>query len=460
MTATAAPSHLHRRSTTTRVAFLRSIEIQQAAPYLEPLRQAFAERDVEGRLFFTDGSVGPGDWPGEVERIPPDVSATEVTRRLLEWGADGMVSLSIPDENSLRDALVAEQLARHGVETVMHSVEATELLSNKWATKQAVLAEGLETPDGVLMDGDLLNGRCLPVPAYADTLTRHVRRLGFPLLSKPLWDCLGNGIRYIPDEQAWQTFLERPFEGNAVLEQCIRGELCSVEIVGRRGQYVVQPVIWKGPTGGTPTFAFRQVRHAAPRPGPDRQFVPVRDRLTRLCDRLGVNGAVEVEMIYQQGRFSVIEINPRVSGSTGLSIAASGYNTYLCLLDMLQDRWPTREASCTDRWRLACQFPTSPLDGKTMNKVTKMLPVERASTFSIDGESYANMLMVCDGDSCADVATTLRRLTDNDGLLTPDVLLELTLLLARGGLPASRPPRPLDPWPPHVRPTPQEICQP
>jgi len=459
MTATAVVDHTHRRPATTRVAFVRSIEIQQAAPYLEPLRRAFTENDIEAKLFYTDGDVGPGDWPGPAERMPFNVSPAEVTRRVLEWGADGFVSLSIPDENSLRDALAAEQLAFHGIETVVHSVETTELLSNKWATKQAVLAAGLDTPDGLLIDGDLLNGRCLPVPAYADALTRNAQRLGFPLLTKPLWDCLGNGIRYIADERAWYSFLARPFEGNAVLERCLRGELCSVEIIGRRGQYVMQPLVWKGPTGDSPTFAFQQVRYSAPRPAPDRHFAGIRERLTALCDRLGVNGAIEVEMIYHHGKFTIIEINPRVSGSTGLSIAASRCNTYMCLLDMLMDRWPSTTQTRTEQWRMACQFPTAPLDSATMRRVTSTLPVERASTFTVDGKSYANMLMACEPPSGADHAASLRRLNEANDLLAPDVLAQVIHLLTRGRLPSAIAPC-IDDNQPHDRSNAQELCLP
>src|SRR4051812_23119138 len=116
-----------------RIAFLRSIEIQQAAPFLEPLRERFAELSVEARLFYTDGDVGPGDWPGTAEQIPVGADVADLVARLTEWGADGVISLSIPDENALRDALVVEELAARGVRTVMHGVAPTECLSNKWS---------------------------------------------------------------------------------------------------------------------------------------------------------------------------------------------------------------------------------------------------------------------------------------------------------------------------------------
>jgi carbamoylphosphate synthase large subunit len=425
---------------TRRVAFLRSIEIGQAAPYLEPLRGAFADRGIDAQLFFTDGEMADEYWPAPAERISPDTEPAELTRRLLAWGVDGVVSLSIPDENAIRDAIVAEQLAVHGVASVMHSVETTECLSNKWQTKLALREHGLLTPEGVLVDGDLVNGRCLPVPAYPAALTRHVRRIGFPLLSKPLWDCLANGIHFIGDEADWQAYLASPYEGNTVLERCVEGELCSVEIIGADGHYVLQPLIWKGRTGGAPTFVFSQLRYAAPRPSADRAFEEVSQRLVQLCRQLDVRGAVEVEMIYSGGKYWIIEINPRVSGSTGLSIAASGRNTYLCLLDMLIGDWPNWLDAPTAP-RLACQLPLATMDDPALDAARSELDVVRANDFTIDGVRYANMVIACEEADRLRVSAALHHLSARYGLLSPAVLAEITELLA-GHLPPERAHRP------------------
>jgi hypothetical protein len=432
--ATAATTVIERGSNSSRairrVAFLRSIEIGQAAPYLEPLQTAFADRGITAQLFFTDGEVAAEHWPAAAERLRQDAKPDDVTRRLLDWGVDGVVSLSIPDENAIRDAIVAEQLAAHGVPAVMHSVEATERLSNKWETKVAVREEGLLTPEGVLVDGDLLNGRCVPVPAYAPAMTRHARRIGYPLLTKPLWDCLGNGIRFIGDEADWRAYLARPYEGNTVLERCIVGELCSIEIIGRDGHYVMQPLIWKGPTGGRPTFAFSQLRYAAARRVADHAFAAMSDRLIGLCRRLDIRGAIEVEMIYQNGNYWIIEINPRVSGSTGLSIAASGRNTYLCLLEMLVGEWPS-QAAASGSARVACQIPLATLDPAALAAASTELDVIRASDFTVDGLRYANMVIACDDAHRTDASAALRHLTDRHGLLSPPVLDEVTAVLDR-----------------------------
>ena len=380
-----------------RIAFIRSIEIQQTAPYLDALRDLFGREDVTAKLFYTDGSCAESDFPGEAEKLAEDASAEDVAARVLAWKAKGAVSLSIPDENSLRDAVVKERLGKFGIPMITHGVDCTRALANKWETKQLLARLGLDTPPGILIDGDLLNGRSVTVPAYHEVLRREAGRIGYPLLVKPLWGCLGNGIRFIAEPNALEAFLASPTQCMAVLEKCVIGELCSVEMIGQSGAYLLQPLIWKGQTAARPSFVFNQVRHSAHREQAENDFALVASRLQTLCSEFDICGCIEVEMIYAAGRYYVIEINPRVSGSTSLSIAASGYNTYVALAQMALGSWMADAARPRHNYgRVALQFPfRKQLSTESMSEAT----IVRSSAFHIDGRSYANAIATFDAES-------------------------------------------------------------
>lgn len=414
-----------------RVAFLRSIEIQQTDPYLKHLGELFKRRGIKAKLFYTDGSCSRGDFPGESEKLEPGASCDEIVGKLTDWRADGAISISIPDECALRDAIVREKLAILGIPMVMHSVEAAHRLANKWITKQTVLGHGLNTPLGALLDGDILNDRVLAVPAYADFVRHKAEAFGFPLLAKPLWDCLGNGIRYIGSDRDLASFLQQPYDGSVVLERCLLGELCSVEIIGTAGEIVLQPLIWKGPTGGPPSFAFEQLRFSAPRRDADVDFVPVAERLTTLCSELDINGAIEVEMIYSGGEYHVIEINPRVSGSTTLSIAASGLNTYVCLLRMLFGAWSVYQRGVSgQRRRIALQFPMAAPTDHLVRDAHRELELVKANRFHIDGKIYANMVITCEPGAERATGVRLEKLCARHEFVHPSMLAEIQTLLA------------------------------
>lgn len=83
-----------------RIAFLRSIEIQHTKPFLTALEARLQREDTEAKLFYTGGECGPDDFPGESEKIAGDISAEELAKKVIDWGAHGVISLSITDENA------------------------------------------------------------------------------------------------------------------------------------------------------------------------------------------------------------------------------------------------------------------------------------------------------------------------------------------------------------------------
>lgn len=52
-----------------RIAYTRSIEVQNAASYLPDLKKLFTTRDIRAKLFYTRGECREQDFPGETEKI-------------------------------------------------------------------------------------------------------------------------------------------------------------------------------------------------------------------------------------------------------------------------------------------------------------------------------------------------------------------------------------------------------
>ncbi|MGF1428888.1 ATP-grasp domain-containing protein [Kitasatospora sp. LaBMicrA B282] len=391
---------------------------------------------MTARLFYTDGSCGPGDFPGEAERIPSDISPDELAKKVVEWGADGVVSLSIADENALRDAVVKRKLEPLGIPMVIHSVAATSLTANKWETKRLLVERGFDTPQGVLVDNDVLAGRGLAIPAYLDSILLQVADLGYPVISKPLWDCMGAGMVPISGEAELVRHLEQRHAGNFILERCVPGEICSVEVVGARGRYVVQPVVWQGPAELGPVFNFGRLRYVAPRAEHDAAFAPVAAKLVELCRELDLQGAIGLDMIYQDGVYQILEINPRVTGTTTPCIAATGFNTYDCLVSVLTGDWPPRDtAGLGALQRVALQFPVRELSPEFVADVLTELDVVRTQTLTIDGVEHPNMIITCELDDLPQLPAKLESLRRRHRFAEPEFLRQIAL--AVGVAPAS-----------------------
>ncbi|WP_129311004.1 ATP-grasp domain-containing protein [Streptomyces sp. L2] len=411
-----------------RIAFLRSAHIKRADPYIHGIAPVLTALGAEARLFHTHGDCDPRLFPGTSERLDPAATPDEFVARVRAWGADAAVSISLPDENALRDAVVKAKLEAAGVRTVMTPLAATRVLCDKWETKRVLNAHGLLTPPGVLVDSDLLNGRALPVPAYPDAVRLAAHDLGHPLLAKPLWDSTSMGIEFLPDPAALDRYLAARPAAHAVLEKCVTGRLCSVDIVGAGGHYTVMPLVRTGTAGGPPAFTFEDLRYVDPAEGDD--FAPTARRLVDLCTELGVEGSVNVDMIHADGEYHVLEINPRIGGATTLSIAASGLNTFVALLAILDGTWPTRTEAPAER--LAVECLTANPSPTLLDELGARVDLVTCHDLVIDGHDHGGILTftVEPGDERR-VLKELTELCAQTGFIPAPMLDKIRRLLTR-----------------------------
>lgn len=408
-----------------RVAFLRSVEIERAAPHIQQIEDVLRRAGAEARLYYTDGECAPGDFPGTAERVARDLAPAAVADRIRLWQPDAFVGISMRDENALRDAVVAADLAEDGVSVVMHNPATTGILANKAETKALLRRHGIAVPKDVPVDGDVIARRTVAVPAYIDHVAGRAADIGYPLLAKPLWESFSTGIHYLANADELRAYLHT-VTSNMLLEQCLRGELCSVEIVGFDGSYGLRPLIWKGHTGGPPSFLFGGVRHAGRRPEAERDFMEVGTGLLKLCAELLVNGSVEVEMIYRDGRYYVIEINPRISGTTLLSGVSSGHNTYKELLEMALGIWPEHRDTSVGASRWAFEFPVTSLADDALCVARAAIDVTRVGVLRVGGEEYGgNMVASCEFGGEATFIESLRGLAAGHDLIGSRVLADI-----------------------------------
>jgi biotin carboxylase len=194
---------------------------------------------------------------------------------------------------------------------------------------------------------------------------------------------------------------------NCVVEELVDGELCSVEVISDGESVLMQPIVWKGPTISAGTFAFEQVRWSNSSIDMDTTDPGLAIRIRDMCRRDGLRGAYEFEFIATHSGFTCIEVNPRVSGSTAMSICASGVNTYIELCKIALDNWWPSE-KLEPGLHTALQFP---LSGEVPSvKDFKGSPAEvlRVSNFTVDGQSYPSALVRVDDDQFAAFLTWCR----------------------------------------------------
>ncbi|MEV8309851.1 ATP-grasp domain-containing protein [Streptomyces flavidovirens] len=407
--------------------------IQRADPYIQQAIRGLAADGIEAGLFYTSGSAGDDDFPGYRERLDRGVTPRELADAVAAWGADAAVSISLPCENALRDAAAKAFLDAAGIPTIMTPLAATMLLVDKWETKQLCKQAGLKVPDGFRADSDLLAGRGLPVPGYRDALRVQAEQIGYPLMSKPVWDSTSVGIRTLHSPADLDAYLASSPEVSAVsavVEQVVEGDLCSVDIVGRPGSYRVLPLCWTGRAGAEPVFTFADLRWCGPRKEADAAFVEVARTLVTLCGNLGVCGSVNVDMVYTGGQFVILEINPRIGGATTLSCAASGTNTFTSLARMAGSLplagGMVRRAGWAIEFLAADRIPPAVVAG-----LRERVEVVTAHELVIDGASRGDIVVVTLAEGEEDkTVKALTELHEATGFPAAEVMGKIRSLLS------------------------------
>lgn len=330
------------------VAFIHSTEIHESGLHIPDLDRFSRKQVIRSKLFHSGSSFRMEDFSGDREELPMDITAEELAKCIVNWGAKGAISFSTSNEDALRDAVAGELLMEQKLSAVSHPAKTVHKLSNRWETKVLFQRFDLRTPSGILLDGDLLNARNVSPPAYRELILRTGASIGYPLMTKPLWDSLGRGIQFHRSPAELEKFLKSPYDGSVVMEKAIEGELCSVEIVGRKGSYEFRPIIWKGPIRSNDSSSSSDTWHIAPDFDVEKKLNKNKLKLVALLDYLDINGTVNVEMTFSDCEFYFTEIKPHISSTTILSDIAFDKGIFELLHRMLLDSWGNGEVKSRD----------------------------------------------------------------------------------------------------------------
>lgn len=107
-----------------------------------------------------------------------------------------------------------------------------------------------------------------------------------------------------------------------MVEELIQGEQFGTEIHGIEGRYSVLPPI-----------AFSVNKDGITDPA--YHFEKVQEKLLNMAQTLKFEGTVQVDLVYRNGEWFIIEINPRWSGMTTTTAAKEGRNPLAIFVDSI-----------------------------------------------------------------------------------------------------------------------------
>lgn len=282
-----------------------------------------------------DGVLRPDDG---IERVAlKGGGAKEIAQEILELRPDVAVAASFwitpYDWLGLEDAMVADILRGQGVKVVSHSAAAQAICFDKKSASDFLRANGFSCAKSVYVDYELFWAErkksevCHNV--YREYVLRQIERLSFPVIIKDTVGLSSYGMEVVHTAGAVKNYLEsKKFNSNRLVEEFLDGPQFGTEVhVTKRadGGIIVNqdcaasvdvfpPLLYSVNQYGI--CSPKQSVKLGPLTMPRFKCDELRSELERLARLLDFEGIAQVDLVFHKDKWHIIEINPRLSGSS------------------------------------------------------------------------------------------------------------------------------------------------
>lgn len=227
------------------------------------------------------------------------------------------------------DAIVGEKLRNAGVRVICHSVETALICFDKWRTHNELARLGFEVTPAVFCDHDLYfcagSNKEVLRNVYKESVLAQIRELRLPVIIKDTTGLSSYGMTVAHTYGEVTGYLNsKRNNSNRLIEEFITGCQFGLEIYGVPGNYTVLPPF---------EFSVNQYGITSPKQsvkyGPCELSEVLHEMMLKLAEELRLCGAAQVDLILDdEGKWHIIEVNPRLSGMTYTYATACGLSVF------------------------------------------------------------------------------------------------------------------------------------
>ena len=265
--------------------------------------------------------------------LPKDTNTETFSKKIISLKPDIAIAMTFwiepYDWLPVSDALVAEKLEEHGVQTICHSVQTGLICFDKLRTHNELKRLGFAVSPAVFCDHDLYfcagSNKEVIRNVYKESVLSQIKKLRLPLIIKNTTGLSSYGmtVAHTYGEVAGYLNSKRN-NSNRLIEEFITGWQFGLEIYGVPGSYTVLPPF---------EFSVNQYGITSPKQsvkfGPCELPAVLRDMMLKLAEELGLCGVAQVDLILDEnGDWHIIEVNPRLSGMSFTYACACGLSVF------------------------------------------------------------------------------------------------------------------------------------
>lgn len=245
------------------------------------------------------------------------------------------------DWETLKDALIAEELRKVGIRAVSNSLFAAETFFDKWTTHRVLTEKGFPVAKATYIPA-VYQKLAQENPAlfsnvYLDLAFHRIRQMQFPVIIKPAGASGSGGLFVASDfEKAKENILSRDNTADLIVEEMLKGEQFGTEIHGTKGNYTILPPFKFNLNDQGIIETLEKIKYG-PITYEKYRVEELRSMLRRLAEEMGIEGCAQVDLAFDGDKWSIIEVNPRISGMTAATAALeSRYALEVCIESCLE----------------------------------------------------------------------------------------------------------------------------
>lgn len=292
-------------------------------------RNALSEQSAHVQYVLADG-LSPDAMAQKILSLQPDLAIAATF-----W-------VTPFDWLGIQDAEVADLLRAQGVRTVCHSLETMLACFDKYQTRLLLERHGFSVPKAVYIHHEQFwaerGHREVQTNAYKAAVLSQLEKMHYPVVIKDTVGLSSYGMEVaVSYKQALFYLFSGRTNGDRLVEEFIEGEQFGTEIYGTDGNYTVLP-----------PFMFSVNRYGITSPKQSVKIGPVtearyridklKSMLQSLAKKLNLSGIAQVDLIFNQDGWHIIEINPRLSGMTESYAVSLGSSVSEILLNIALGR--------------------------------------------------------------------------------------------------------------------------
>lgn len=234
------------------------------------------------------------------------------------------------------DSLIAEQLISLGFKVICNSLETSMICFDKKQTHDFLKNNNFKIAKAVHCHHELFwaerNHKEIKENIYKKTIFEKIKKLKLPLIIKDTTGLSSYGMEVVTTYNQAIGFLNsKKNNSDKLIEEFLDGFQFGTEIHGNKekGYFIFNPFLFSVNQYGI--TSPKQSIKLGPVVSSKFKIDELKKELLRLAELMDFNGVVQVDLVFHNDEWFIIEINPRLSGMTQTLLESKNQHLVMAL---------------------------------------------------------------------------------------------------------------------------------